>query len=154
MKLVDLLKPELVKVGIGATTKEAAIEELIDVLISGGAIAPEQRDAVAHAIFAREKAKSTGMERGVALPHGAVDGLASVAAALGISPGGIDFRSLDKKPAHLIVLLAIPQSMLQFHVKTLAGIARLFADDALRERLRTAPDAAAAFEALREQNGD
>src|SRR5205085_10264861 len=101
------------------------------------------------AIFGREHARSTGMEHGVALPHGAVEGLEDVAAALGIAKDGIEWGSLDKQPTRLIVLLAIPQNMLQFHVKTLAGIARLLNDEGLRERLQSANTAGEAVAVIR-----
>jgi len=150
MKLVDLLREPLIKIDLGARTKTQAIDELIDVLARAGEISPEERPRVAKAVFDRESARSTGMEHGVALPHGAVEGLEDVAAALGIARGGIDFGALDGRPTSLIVLLAIPQNMLQFHVKTLAGIARLLNDELLRERLREARTPADAYEIIRE----
>jgi nitrogen PTS system EIIA component len=152
MRLVELLREPLVKIDLKAHTKEQAIDELIDLLVEKGEIAREDRPRVAKAIFAREHARSTGMEHGVALPHGAVDGLEDVAAALGITRAGIEFGSLDKRPTHLIVLLAIPQNMLQFHVKTLAGIARLLNDEDLRDRLKNAQTPAEAYGAIR--NGE
>lgn len=135
MKLTDLLRESLIKTDLAARTKDAAIEELIDHLVERGELGRDDRARVAAAVFNREKARSTGMEHGVALPHGAVEGLEEVAGALGIARAGIDWASLDKQPTHLIILLAIPQNMLQFHVKTLAGIARLLNDETLREKL-------------------
>lgn len=149
MKLLDLLREPLIKIDLKAHTKAQAIDELIDLLVEKGEISREDRPRVAKAIFDRERARSTGMEHGVALPHGAVDGLEEVAAALGTAPAGIEFGSLDKKPTNLIVLLAIPQNMLQFHVKTLAGIARLLNDEDLRASLRGARTAADAVAVIR-----
>jgi len=154
MKLIELLRDELILVDLQARTKAEAIDELIDRLVLQGEFPAEARPRVAKAIFAREAARSTGMEHGVALPHGAVEGLADVAAVLGISKAGIEFGALDKRPTHLIVLLAIPQNMLQVHVKTLAGIARLVNDDALRTGLRAAPTAADAFALIRAGEAD
>jgi mannitol/fructose-specific phosphotransferase system IIA component (Ntr-type) len=150
MKLLDLLREPLIKIGLEAKTKEAAIEELIDLLVDKGEISAADRPRVTKAVFDRERARSTGMEHGVALPHGAVEGLEEVAAALGTARGaGIDFQAIDKKPTHLIVLLAIPQNLLQFHVKTLAGIARLLNDEGLRERLQSANTAGEAVAVIR-----
>jgi PTS system fructose-specific IIA component len=154
MKLQDLLRASLIKVGLEARTKEEAINELIDLLVARGEIPAASREAVARAIFAREASKSTGMEHGVALPHGAVEGLEDVAAALGIAPEGIDFHAADGEPTRLIVLLAIPQNMLQFHVKTLAGIARLLNDEELREALRNAPTPEKAYQVIQAGEGD
>ncbi len=149
MKLLDLLREPLIAVELAAKNKSEAIDELIDLLVEKGDVSREDRPRVAKAIFDRERARSTGMEHGVALPHGAVDGLEEVAAALGIARGGIEWGSLDRKPTSLIVLLAIPQNMLQFHVKTLAGIARLLNDEDLRERLRGAHTPAEAYRVIR-----
>lgn len=154
MKLVELLSPGLIKVGLAATTKQAAIEELIALLVSQGAISPGEGPAVAQAVFAREASKPTGMENGVALPHGAVEGLEDLAAALGIARHGIDFHAEDGKPASLIVLLAIPQNVLQFHVKTLAGIARLLNDERLRAALAAARTPEEAFARMQSGEGD
>jgi mannitol/fructose-specific phosphotransferase system IIA component (Ntr-type) len=154
LKLQELLRAPTIKVGLEARTKFEAIDELIDLLVERGELAPSERAAVARAVYERERLKSTGMENGVALPHGAVEGLEDVAAALGIAREGIDFGSADGGPATLVVLLAIPQNMLQFHVKTLAGIARLLNDDALRERLRAAKTPEEAAEIIRAGEGD
>jgi PTS system fructose-specific IIA component len=154
LKLKELLRAPLIKVGLAARTKFEAIDELIDLLVERGEITRQQRPAVAKAIFDREKVKSTGMEHGVALPHGAVEGLEDVAAARGIARGGIDFDAADGEATTLIVLLAIPQNLLQFHVKTLAGIARLLNDESLRERLCAARTPAEAAEIIRIGEGD
>jgi mannitol/fructose-specific phosphotransferase system IIA component (Ntr-type) len=149
MKLVELLREPLIKIGLRARTKAEAIDELIDLLVEKGEVSREDRPRVAKAVFDREQARSTGMEHGVALPHGAVEGLEDVSAALGIAPEGIEFAALDRKPTHLIVLLAIPQNLLQFHVKTLAGIARLLNDEKLREGLKAARTPADAFAVIK-----
>jgi mannitol/fructose-specific phosphotransferase system IIA component (Ntr-type) len=138
MRLLELLEESLVKVELRAETREQAIDELIDLLVAQGVITGEEQPRVRKAIFDREHARSTGMEHGVALPHGAVEGLDHVAAALGIARAGIDWAALDGRPTHLVILLAIPENMLQSHVKTLAGIARLLNDEGLRDALRRA----------------
>lgn len=153
MKLQELLRSSLIKVGLEAKTKREAIDELIDLLVEKGEISREERARVAKAIFAREQARSTGMEHGVALPHGAVEGLEDVAAALGIAPEGLEFNAADRAPTFLIVLLAIPQNMLQFHVKTLAGIARLLNDEGFRKRLREARTPEDAFAIIKAGEG-
>jgi mannitol/fructose-specific phosphotransferase system IIA component (Ntr-type) len=138
-----------VVVGLRATTKQEAIDELVDLLVEKGEVAPGDRERVAQAVLERERSRSTGMEHGVALPHGAVDGLDDIAAALGVSSAGIEWKSLDKQPTHLVLLLAIPQNTLQVHVKTLAGIARLLNDDELRRKLRSATTSAEAYAAIK-----
>ena len=138
MDLTSLLSPDLVKVGMAARTKTEAIAELVDFLVARSKIVAKDRQAVLDAVLAREHSLSTGMEHGVALPHGSVDCVAELAGALGIHHGGIDFASLDGKSAHLIVCLVVPRSRTSRHVRTLAGIARLLLNESLRASLLTA----------------
>ena len=138
MNLTSLLSPDLVKIGMAAGSKTEAIAELVDFLVARRKIAEGNRQAVLDAVLSRENSLSTGMEHGVALPHGSVDSAPELVAALGISPAGIEFASLDGKRAHLIVCLVVPRSRTSRHVRTLAGIARLLINESLRAGLLTA----------------
>ena len=121
-----------------AVDKWEAIEELVDHLISAHELRLTNRQEVIDSLFARERSLSTGLEHGLAVPHGSVDSVSDVLAAIGISKRGIPFESLDGKPARLIVLLVIPKGAFQRHVRTLAGIARLALNQELRERILNA----------------
>jgi PTS system fructose-specific IIA component len=150
VRLRDLLGPGRIQVGLAARERKAAIAELVGLLVADGAIAPADRARVERAVLEREASRPTGMENGVALPHGAVEGVEDFAAALGIAREGIDFQAPDGRPARLVILLVVPPNMLQFHVRTLAGIARVLNDERLREALaaaRSAEEALAAIEA-------
>jgi mannitol/fructose-specific phosphotransferase system IIA component (Ntr-type) len=85
--------------------------------------------------MARERSLSTGLESGLAVPHGAVECVSDIIACLGVSRNGIPFESLDGQPAHLVALLVIPKGSFQRHVRTLAGIARLASNPELRRRI-------------------
>ena len=138
MDLTSLLSPDLVKIGMSARSKTEAIAELVDFLVARGKIDPKDRPAALAAVLAREDSLSTGMEHGVALPHGSVDCVRELTGALGVHHAGIDFASLDGRPAHLIVCLVVPRSSTSRHVRTLAGIARLLLNESLRASLLTA----------------
>ena len=99
----------------------------------------EHRDDILEVVFDRERSMSTGMERGIAIPHANSQLVDEVAGAIGISKKGIPFESLDEKDSDLIVLLVIPKDKFQKHVRTLAGIARLFNHDEMTTALRNAP---------------
>jgi mannitol/fructose-specific phosphotransferase system IIA component (Ntr-type) len=142
MRLSELLQEDLVKPSLDATTKWEAIEELVDLLISAHELRLGDRAAVLEAVATREKSMSTGLARGLAVPHGAVDCVQEVVASLGVSCAGIPFDSADGKPARLVVLLVIPADSFQRHVATLAGIARLARNEDLRERICSARSAA------------
>ncbi len=135
MLLGELLHDGVIKTGLEAKNKVDAIEELIDLLVEAHEIPISQRDPVVEAVMARERSMSTGMEKGIALPHGASDRIDDIIAALGVVPAGIPFESLDGRPAKLIVLLILPKDKYQSHVRTLAGIAHLLKNENLREML-------------------
>ena len=138
MILSELIQPDLIKLGMEAHTKWGAIEELIDHLISAHELRMTNRQEVVDSVFAREQSLSTGLEHGLAVPHGAVDCVHEILACIGISNDGIPFESIDGKPARLVVLLVIPKGAFQRHVRTLAGIARLARNQKLRERILAA----------------
>ncbi len=135
MRLTELLREDLIQVGLEATNKWEAIEELVDLLISTHELRLTDRDEVVNAVFTRERSLSTGLEHGLAVPHGAVNCVDEIIACMGTSRVGIPFESLDGKPAHLIVLLVIPKGRFQRHVRTLAGIASLGLKADMRERV-------------------
>ena len=141
MKLSEFIRPELVKVGLEAEDKWDAITQLIDLVVEAKEVEPEHRPKIIEVVFDRERSMSTGMERGIAIPHANSDLIEEVVGAIGISKKGIDFESLDKLPAQLIVLLVIPKDKFQRHVRTLAGIARLFNHDQMANALRNAETA-------------
>ncbi len=136
MKLSEFVRPELIEVGLEAEDKWGAITRLVDLIVEAKEIKLEDRAGIIEAIFDRERSMSTGMERGIAIPHANSDLIEEVVGAIGISKPGIPFESLDEKPSDLIVLLVIPKDKFQSHVRTLAGIARLFNHDQMTEALR------------------
>ncbi len=140
MKLSEFIRPELVKVGLEAENKWDAITQLVDLIVAAKDIKPEHRADTLEVIFDRERSMSTGMERGLAIPHANSSLLSEVVGAIGIAKSGVDFESLDNIPAQLIVLLVIPKNKFQKHVRTLAGIARLFNHEQMAVALRNAKD--------------
>jgi mannitol/fructose-specific phosphotransferase system IIA component (Ntr-type) len=144
-----MVQEDLVKVGLEATNKWEAIEELIDLLIAQHELRLNDRSEVIDAIFTREKSLSTGLEHGLAVPHGSVDCVSEIVATMGTSKG-VPFDSVDGNPAQLVVLLVIPKGKFQRHVRTLAGIARLARNQKLRERIYSAQSPMEVVEAIYE----
>ncbi|MBX7256284.1 MAG: PTS sugar transporter subunit IIA [Candidatus Hydrogenedentes bacterium] len=149
MRLGELLHEDVVKLHLQASTKQEAIEELVDVLIDAHEIPFSMRSHILEVITEREDQASTGMEHGVAIPHGASDRIEDTIAALGISPEGIPFNSLDGVSARIVVLLITPRRNYQGQVATLGGIAHLFQNAKLREQLRAAPDTDSVLRVIR-----
>lgn len=151
MRLGELLYPGVIKVNLGAEDKFEAIDELVDLLVEAHEIPLSQRDLMAETVKEREREASTGMEHGIALPHGYTERYDDVIAAMGISPQGIPFDTLDGLAAKIIVLLVLPRRSFQGNVKTIAGIAHLMQSATLREALKRAKDPAAALRAIKEE---
>ncbi len=150
MVLSELIQEDVIKVGLDARDKWEAIPELVDLLVAAHEIRREDRETVIEAVLSREKSLSTGLKYGLAVPHGAVDCVQDVVAALGTS-AGIPFETVDDKPARLVVLLVIPRGSFQRHVRTLAGVSRLATIPELRERLVSASSAREIMEVLQTQ---
>ena len=138
MLLSDLLTSERVRVPLRGTTKDALLEELVEVLRDAGAVA--DAEGVLRAVRERERVLSTGVGSGVAIPHGKSEGVAELAMAAGVVPQPVDFDALDGEPVSLLFLLVGPDSAAGQHVKALSRISRLVRRDAFRERLSAARD--------------
>ncbi len=141
MKLSEFLQPELIKVGLEAEDKWDAITQLVDLMVAANKVAPENRSRVLGGGRLIKQKKSTGMERGIAIPHANSSLISEVVGALGITKTGIAFESLDGQPAQIIILLVIPKDKFSQHVRTLAGIARLLNHEQMTRALRNAKSA-------------
>jgi mannitol/fructose-specific phosphotransferase system IIA component (Ntr-type) len=148
LNLSEMIQEDVIRVGLEATSKWEAIEELVDVLIGAHELRLTDRDQVVEAVFARERSLSTGLENGLAVPHGAVDCVADIVASLGVSKRGVPFQSADGSPAFLIALLIIPKGSFQRHVRTLAAIARLASSSDLRREIIAANTPAEVFRVI------
>ena len=154
MLLGEILHKDVIKPRLEARDKMEAIEELIDVLVEAHELPLSLRDHVVSAVVQRENSMSTGMEHGIALPHGASERVDDVIGALGISREGVPFDSLDGQPARLIILLIIPRDNFQGHVRTLAGVANLLGNAECRDALMAARDADAVMELIEKEEDD
>jgi PTS system nitrogen regulatory IIA component len=104
-------------------TKEAVIEELLAVLVRNEAV----RDAAAarDAVWTREKSMSTGMQYGIAIPHGRTDGVDQLVCAVGLKREGVEFDSIDGQPARIIVLTLSPKAAAAPHVQFMSSISQV-----------------------------
>jgi mannitol/fructose-specific phosphotransferase system IIA component (Ntr-type) len=134
-----------------ASTKAGVIAELVAALAGPGGLA--DKDAALKAVMEREKQMSTGMQDGVALPHGKVDGINEIMIAVGAAPEGISFDSLDGKPTHLVFLVLSPRNVTGPHVQLLSAIASLLRDADYREALIQAGSEPAMRKLLWERDG-
>ncbi len=133
MLLSELLTPDRVRVPLRGDSKEALLQELVEVLGAAGSIADPGQ--VLHAVRERERVLSTGVGSGVAIPHGKSEGVPQLAMAAGVTGSPVEFDALDGEPVRLLFLLVGPDAAAGQHVKALSRISRLVRRDAFRERL-------------------
>ncbi len=145
---MDILTEGLILTPLTSSTRDGVIAELVDLMVSQGALKAESREAALGAVQRREESQSTGLGSSVAIPHGVSPDVEEVVAALGIHPDGIEFGAIDDEPVRLVILLVVPPNMFQAHVRTLAGIARVLNDANLRDLLLAARSADSVLEIL------
>jgi len=150
MGLQELFQPNDLIVGLEAHDKWDAIDRMMKHLVDAGRLTSDQSPAIHEAVTNRERSMSTGMERHIAIPHAAVDGLDKVVAAIAIvgAPGGLNFESIDGSATHLVVLLLIPKAQKLLHIRTLADVARVLGREEVRDALRAAETPEQAWDAL------
>ena len=151
MLLGEILHRGTIKTSLDSTDRFGAIDELIDCLLVSQDLTMSQRNSARDAVIEREQSMGTGMEMGIALPHGSSDQIENLIGALGIAHHGIDFECLDGKPANLILLLILPRDEIQVHVRTLAGISHLLNGDTFRNALLDAPNADTILKLIRKE---
>ena len=136
MSLKKPLTAETICLNLQGTTKDEVLAEMVDLLMASGHI--RDRDAVLRAITERERRMSTGMQNGIAIPHGKTDSVDCLIAALGIKRGGVDFGALDGQPSTIFVMTVSPDSRTGPHIQFLAEISRPLNDAAVRAKLLSA----------------
>jgi fructose-specific phosphotransferase system IIA component len=153
MKLTDYIAPGHVKIKLEGENKEEVIEELVSLLVDTSDV--EDPDAIYEAVMNREREGSTGLERGVAIPHAKSDAVKSLSIVIGISRAGVDFAALDGKPSHLFFLMVAPTSESGPHVQAIAKIVKMIKLDKFRKKLLDAKKPDDVVEAIsRVENGE
>jgi len=150
MRLSELFTPADFVLGLRAMDKWDAIRLLMKHVIARYGLAPELGDELHAQVLTRERSMSTGMERGIAIPHAAVEGIVGVKACIGVvaDEKGLSFESIDGRPTRLVVLLLIPRAQKLLHIRTLADIARVLGQESVRTALFAAGTGEEAVAAL------
>jgi len=139
LKLSRILDKNCIKLDMSAVRKRDAISELLEVLKDSGKI--DNTEPLLNDICEREKSASTGIGYGIAIPHKIVDGLEKTIIAFGRKKEGINFDSIDGKPATLFFLILGKEGSTGSHLRLLSKLARLLHDPGFRESLYSAESA-------------
>ncbi|MBI5191123.1 MAG: PTS sugar transporter subunit IIA [Nitrospirae bacterium] len=136
MKMTDLLDHDLIIDEFKGETKLDVLQEFSALLFDRKLI--DDKEGLTKVLAAREALGSTGVGDGVAIPHGKLGGLDRLLLAFGRSRKGIDFDSLDGRPAHIFFLIIAPDDAPGEHLRALARISRMMKSGELRDSLMKA----------------
>ena len=129
MKFSDFVNSNAIRAELAAEDKEEVIQELVGALVAAGAIEADERDGIVKAILKREELGSTGIGRGVAVPHTKHPSVEELIGTVGVSTVGVDFSSLDGEKVQLFFLLVSPPDRPGDHLRALENISRQLRDD-------------------------
>ena len=138
LKLTKIVAPGAIVPKLASTQRDEVIAELIDALIASGAADAKLRTDLINRVLEREKRGSTGFGKGIAVPHVKHKNVKGMAAAVGLSPTGVDFNALDRQPVYSVVLLVSPEDMPEEHLKAMEVIFKNLSKDTFRRFLRQA----------------
>jgi mannitol/fructose-specific phosphotransferase system IIA component (Ntr-type) len=150
MKFADFVCFEAIVPKLKASNRDGAIAELTSALDKAGRLGKGKREEITKAVVKREKEASTGMGKGVAVPHVKHEAVKDVVAAVGQSSAGIDFSSLDKKPVYSVILLISPVDNPDRHLQAMESIFKHLQRDRFRKFLIQSQTAEEIKDLLRE----
>src|SRR5437016_11312180 len=136
MRMSDFVVKEAIIPDLKANTKEGVIREMVDSLMTAGQFKTGDPEDTIKAILKRELLGSTGIGRGVAIPHTKHPSVDRLVGTVAVSRGGVPFDSLDGEPVHLFVMLISPQDRPGDHLRALENVSRSLRDDAFVRSLR------------------
>lgn len=146
VKITDYMSEELISLNLKAKNKDEALKELSALIGKSEKI--EKKDVIYKALLERENLGSTGIGKGVAIPHAKTDAAESLTIAFGISKEGVDFKSLDQEKVKIFFVFASPFKDSQIYLKVLARISRLIRDENFREKLLNCENAKEILECI------
>lgn len=129
MKFVDFVSRDAIRTNIDVDNKEQVIRAMATALLEAGKIAPEQHESIVEAILKREELGSTGIGRGVAVPHTKHPSVKELVGTVAVSELGVDFDSLDGEKVHLLFMLVSPPDRPGDHLRALENISRQLRDE-------------------------
>lgn len=133
MNLKKILNTNLVELELRGDSKQEIIENLLDILVKTGKV--KDRAMALTALLEREAKMSTGIQQGVAIPHGKTDAVNELLACVGIRKDGVDFEALDGIPSKIFIMTLSPLTRSGPHVQFLADISRVLTSEGMREKL-------------------
>lgn len=143
--MIDLITPDAIVSGMRVSSKKQALQELAK---RAAELTGQNERAIFDVLLERERLGTTGIGRGIAIPHGKLPDLDHVWGLFARLERPIDFDAIDEQPVDLIFLLLAPESAGADHLKALARVSRLLRDVSMCEKLRGCESADAIYALL------
>jgi fructose PTS system EIIA component len=149
LSIDDITNTDLVTLDLTTSDRWAAIDQLAGLLEADGRV--NDRPSFVGTVRAREESGPTGMEMGIAIPHGKSAAVNRASVAFGRATGGVDFKAPDGTPADLVFLIAAPDGEGDLHITLLSRLARKLVHEEFRTSLRTAESPEQVISIIREE---
>ncbi len=150
MKFADFIVVKSIQPNITAANKEDVLRDLIGGLVKAGQISESEKESVCNTVMERENLGSTGIGRGVAVPHAKHSAVDRPVGTVAVSRKGVDFNSLDGDPVHLFFSLVSPPERSADHLAALGYISRQIQNHLFGKLLRQAETAQDIWQILEE----
>lgn len=154
MKFSEFICEEAINANLEADGKEAVIVEMVGSLVAAKKIAADDQEGIVKAIMKREELGSTGIGRGVAVPHTKHPSVEKLVGTVAVSADGVDFESLDGEKVQLFFLLVSPPDRPGDHLRALENISRQLRDETFCRFLKQAKSAADIQQLLQESDNN
>lgn len=153
MRLSQIVSEGAIVPKLSSAQRDQVVAELVDALIRSGAAPESLRAELVGRVLERERRGSTGFGKGIAVPHVKHKSVSTMAAAIGLSPAGVDFNSLDKQPVYSIFLLLSPEDRPEDHLQAMELIFKNLSKETFRRFLRQATTTEDVLTLLEEADG-
>jgi len=150
MKFAGFVCFEATIAELASQRRDEVIAELVEALAGCGRLGKTSAEEITKAVIKRENEASTGMGKGVAVPHVKHDAIKKMTAAVGRSSKGIDFSSLDKQPVYSVILLISPSDDPDTHLQAMENIYKHLLQEKFRKFLRQSQNKEQIEELLKE----
>lgn len=150
MRLSDIIVTDAVIPDLGSASRDEAVEYLVQALADAGAISKRSVRESVSAVLTREEQATTGIGKGISLPHAKIKSVKKVVGTIGRSAKGIDFSALDSKPVYIVILLLSSPDDPDEHLQAMETIFKHVQRDIFRRFLRQCESAEAIAELVDE----